>query len=148
MNPLEVGQVIALKIRYNNVGVTASGPHPYIIVSTNDDYVEVLQVDSLKGKERKAAFRSNKTIFCDNPNETVIDVDSYAQLDNRFTIEQHLGLLRFRRQTDKLSQGKLKTLIEAYREYQSNNVIDENKIVHMTVEEIEELNNPDIITAS
>lgn len=32
MKDLEVGQVLALKIRYNNSGTIAVKPHPYLIV--------------------------------------------------------------------------------------------------------------------
>ena len=102
MSDLEVGQVIAMKIRFNNQGVTASRPHPYLVIGVNDEFgtVEVAQLDSLKGKEFKAAKKSNKTIFCDMPEETVIDEDSYIQLDNTFLLEDCPELTsRFRRQT-------------------------------------------------
>jgi len=137
---IEVGQVLALKIRFNNQGSRSSVSHPYIVIEVNDDYIGVLQFDSIRGKERKALFRSNKAISCDNPKETVIDEDSFAQLDNKFTIENFAELEKFRRQVDKLSSAKLKVLMKSYEDYQSKHVIDENKIVHMTAEEIKELN--------
>ncbi len=39
--------------------------------------LEVAQIDSLGGKEYKAAMRSNKVIYCDGLKESVIDKDSY-----------------------------------------------------------------------
>lgn len=143
MSNLEVGQVIALKIRFNNQGVTASRPHPYLVVSVNEELetVEIAQLDSLRGKEFKAAMRSNKTIFCNNPKETVIDEDSYIQLDNTFQIEDCPELTsRFRRQTDKLSEVKLADVLKAYNTYHDSHEIDENKIVYMDREEILRLN--------
>ena len=69
MKDLAVGQVLSLKIRYNNVGMTANVKHPYLIVDIDNslNVVELAQIDSLDGKEYKAAMRSNKTIFSDNP---------------------------------------------------------------------------------
>lgn len=103
--------------------------------------VEIAQLDSLLGKEYKATFRSNKVIYYDNPRETVIDKDSYIQLDNKFMLELHNGLLKYRRQTDKLSSDKLNDVIEAYQQYHNNHHLDENKIVFMEEDEIEKLNN-------
>ena len=99
------------------------------------------QLDSLKGKEFKAAKKSNKTIFCDMPEETVIDEDSYIQLDNTFLLEDCPELTsRFRRQTDKLSSAKLTDVLEAYNTYHDTHEIDENKIVYMDRKEILKLN--------
>lgn len=74
MEDLEIGQVLSLKIRYNNTGTVATTRHPYLIVGVDDvlDVVEIAPIDSLAGKEFKAAMKSNKTVFCDNPQETVI----------------------------------------------------------------------------
>lgn len=140
---LEVGQVLSLRIRFNNSGSISSKKHPYLIVGVDDvmNVVEIAQMDSLQGKEYKAAFRSNKTVYYDNPLETVIDKDSYVQLDNKFTLELYAGLLQYRRQTDKLSKGKLEDVLHAYRTYQANNELDENKIVYMEKGELEDLNN-------
>ena len=143
MSTVEVGQVITLKIRFNNQGVTSSRPHPYLVVARNNELgtIEIAQLDSLAGKEFKAAKKSNKTIFCDNPQETVIDKDSYIQLDNTFLIEDCIELeTRFRRQTDKLSSEKLEDVLNAYQKYHDTHEIDENKIVYMDRNEILTLN--------
>ena len=142
MTDLEVGQVISLKIRFNNSGVISTTPHPYLIVGIDDELgtVEIAQLDSLRGKEFKAARRTNKTIFADNPDETVIDKDSYVQLDNTLKIENFSGLVRFRRQEDKLSQKKLEDVLAAYRRYHDTHEIDEDKNVYMDRVEILELN--------
>lgn len=138
---LEVGQVLSLKIRFNNKGDVAKAPHPYVIAAVTDDYVELLQVDSLSGKEHKALFSSNRVVLSDNPKETVIDKDSFVQLDNRITVENYPGLARFRRQPDKLSEAKLVSTLNAYAAYHEKYAIDESKIVHMSESEIERMNN-------
>lgn len=140
---MEVGQVIALKIRFNNKGDVASRPHPYLVVAIHDKLgiVEIAQLDSLAGKEHKAAFKSNKTIFFDEPTETVIDRDSYIQLDNTIQLENFSGLESFRRQTDKLSKEKLEDVLSAYQNYHEIHEIDEMKNVYMDKNEILRLNN-------
>lgn len=139
---LEIGQVLSLRVRFNNSGDISKVKHPYLVIDIKEKYgfVEIAQIDSLQGKEYKAAFRTNKTILKDNPPETVIDKDSYVQLDNKFTLEYYEGLCNYCRQPDKLSKVKLQMVISAYKKYQSEHHLDENKIVHMGKEEIEELN--------
>ena len=62
------------------------------------------------------------------------------QLDNKFTFENYNGLLTYLQTTDRLSEEKLKSVISEYVEYQEKYGVEENKIVHMTKEEIEKLN--------
>lgn len=142
MNDIEVGQVLALKIRFNNNGDISTASHPYLVVAVNEDLgiIEVAQIDSLKGKEWKAFKRYNKVVYRENPTETVIDRDSYIQLDNTFKIENFSGLERYRRQTDKLSAGKLGKVLKAYYAYHEMNEIEETKVVYMSKGEILALN--------
>ena len=142
MKDLEVGQVLSLKIRYNNRGDVATSNHPYLIVKIDDvlDVVEIAQLDSLAGKEYKAAMKSNKTIFYDEPQEIVIDKDIYVQLDNSLKIEYFDNLSRYRRQTDKLSSQKLFDVLNAYNTYHETYKIEEIKNVYMDRGEILRLN--------
>lgn len=141
MSDLEIGQVLSLKIRFNNDGVISKIRHPYLIVGIDTEFntVEIAQMDSLDKKEYKAAMKSNKVIFCENPQETVIDADSYVQLDNTLKIELYDGLKAYRRQTDKLSLDKLNSVLLAYQMYHQKHRIDENKQVYMTKDELEGL---------
>lgn len=142
MKDLIVGQVLSLKIRFNNNGDIARRKHPYLIVGIDEilGVVGIAQLDTLYGKEYKAMYTSNKVIYCDNPCETVIDKDSYIQLDNSFQIEYFDGLDRYRRQADILSECKLAEVLEAYRKYHEEHEIDEAKIVFMSETEILRLN--------
>lgn len=130
-----------MKIRYNNSGVISNIKHPYLIVGINTELntVEIAQIDSLKGKEYKAAMRSNKTIYYDDPDETVIDTDSFIQLDNTIFIDNY-DLSNYRRQPDKLSSVKLSDTLKAYKDYHDRNSIDENKQVYINKKELESLN--------
>ena len=139
---LKQGQIITLNMRVNNSGTILRG-HPYLVLSTEEDnnIVEIAQVDSLAGKEFKAFKKSNKVIYCDNPIETVIDKDSYIQLDNSLRIEYFDELTLLRRQEDVLSQEKLNDVANKYTEYQRTNPIEDDKKVYLTKEELITLNN-------
>lgn len=84
-------------------------------------------------------MKSNKVIYCDDPFETVIDKDSYIQMDNIFRIELYDGLEKYRRQSDKLSTEKLNQVLHAYHKYHIQHQIDEDKQVYMSQEELEKL---------
>ena len=143
MHEIEVGQILSLRIRFNNSGDISKSKHPYLVIDINEkfNFIEIAQLDSLEGKEHKALFKGNKVIFCTEPDETVIDKDSYIQMDNTFRIENFSGLSAFRRQNDKLSKLKLASVLNAYKNYHDKNEISENKIVYMDQAEIMSLNN-------
>jgi len=136
---IEPGQILILNMQVNNSGTIIKG-HPYLVLYANENYIEIAQVDSLEGKEFKAARKSNKIIYCDEPTETVIDKDSYIQLDNLFRIEYFDELVRMRRQNDKLSSEKFIDALNAYKNYHESHIIDENKQVFMFKNEIEAIN--------
>ena len=140
---IEVGQVLSLKIRYNNSGNVSSVAHPYLVVGVNYELnvVEIAHLDSLRGKEWKAFKWGNKPIYATNPAETVIDRDSYIQMDNTFLLENHSKLECYRRQKDKLSEKKLNAVVKAYREYHETHQIDEDKQVYMPIDELVSLQN-------
>lgn len=85
-------------------------------------------------------MKSNVTIKKNNPLETVIDKDSFVQIDNIIQLEYFPELVKKRRQIDRLSEKKLEKVLTRYNEYKSNEWIDDNKKVFMTKEEILSLN--------
>ena len=139
---IEVGQVLSMKIRFNNNGDISTKNHPYLVVGVNDDMnvVEVVQIDSLQGKEYKGFYKSNKILYQTNPIEAVIDKDSFVQLDNKIKIENFNELEQFRQQPNKLSPIKLADILSAYRFYHQTYEIDEMKNVYMDKSEILEIN--------
>lgn len=139
---LQVGQVLMLFIRFNNSGVISPKAHPYLIIAINTDenYVEIAQLDSLEGKEYKGAKKTNKIIFNTDPKETVIDRDSFIQKDNTIRIELCEELKRCRRQLDTLSSIKLTDTINAYEKYHNDHEIVDDKNVYMDKTELQQLN--------
>ena len=83
----------------------------------------------------------NYFINSENPKETVIFENSYAQLNTKLTIENFAMLSNFRKTKNTLSKKKLNDLIKEYYDYQNNNIINEERIVYMTKEEILKMNN-------
>lgn len=136
---LQVGQVLWLRVRYQ-IDVVSEISHPMLIAKIEDDYIEIIAIDKLYGKFQNLYHNYNWYINSDNPKETVIYEDSYAQFNTKLTIEKFSELVNYRRTKDLLSSSKLKDLLEGYKDYQQNNKIKEERIVHMTKYEILELN--------
>lgn len=93
-----------------------------------------------KARDKIHQLYSQANYFLDSDNETVIKMDSYAQLNNTLTIEYFPELIKYRRTTDKLSKEKLNDLINDYNEYHNENFISDERIIHMSKEEILKLN--------
>lgn len=136
---LKVGQVLWLKVRYQ-IDKVSNIKHPMLIADIKEDYIEIIAIDKTAGKMQNLYFSYNKYINSNNPTETVITEDSYAQLNTKLTIERFNGLSMFRKTKDTLSKNKLNELLNDYKEYQKNNNLKEERIVHMTKKEILLLN--------
>lgn len=140
---IEIGQVITLKIGFNNSGVVATAAHPVLVLGIDKEknLLEVAHIDSItEDKKWKALLKSNVTIRKNNPYETVIDKDSFVQVDNIIILENFSGLEKKRRQKDKLSDEKFNKVLNRYSEFKNNELIVDDKKVFMTKEEIISLN--------
>lgn len=136
---LKVGQILWLKVRYQ-IDKVSDVKHPMLIAEINDEYVEVIAIDKTAGKLQNLYYPYNRYINSDDPKETVLYEDSYAQLNTKLTIEKFTDLKKYRKTNDLLSKTKLNELLNDYKDYQNSNRIKEERIVHMTKYEILELN--------
>ena len=136
---LKVGQVLWLKVRYQ-IDKVSNIRHPMLIADIKDDYIEVIAIDKTAGKLQNLYYPYNKYIDSDNPKETVLYEDSYAQLNTKLTIELFSELSDYRKTKNLLLKEKLNELLQDYQEYQLNNKIREERIVHMNKYELLELN--------
>lgn len=139
---LEVGQVLWLKVRYQ-IDVVSNINHPMLIAKIEKDYIEVIALDKTAGKMHQLFHNYNYYIDSLNPKETVIYEDSYAQLNTKLTIDKIDELINARKTDDKLSKDKLFSILKEYDNYQEKYGIDEQRIVHMSRDEILCLN-PDL----
>ena len=138
---LEIGQVLWLKVRYKT-DIVANMVHPMLVavIDIDDNKIEVIAIDKAREKISQLYNEANYFLDSENPKEKVIYVDSYAQLNNTLTIEFFPELIKFRKTTAKLSKEKLTDLINDYKIYHKNNFIPDERKVHMTKNEILELN--------
>lgn len=139
MNNLQVGQVLWLKVRYQ-IDKVSDVKHPMLIAAINNEYIEIIAMDKTAGKMQNLYYSYNRYINSMDPKEQVIYEDSYAQLNTKLTIENFDKLVKYRKTTALLSENKLKELLDDYYEYQKNNKILEERIVHMTKYDLLELN--------
>lgn len=138
---LKVGQVLWLKVRYKT-DIIAKQAHPMLIavINIDDNKIEVIAIDKARERISQLYSEANHFIDSENPNEKVIYVDSYAQLNNTLTIEYFPELIQFRKTEETLSREKLEELISDYNAYHRNNFIPDERNVHMTKEEILNMN--------
>ena len=136
---LEVGQVLWLKVRYQ-IDVISDVKHPMLIAKIKNDYIEVIALDKTAGKMHQLFHNYNFYIDSLNPKEKVIFEDSYAQLNTKLTIDKIEELKYARKTNDKLSTEKLQKVLDKYQKYQEKYGVDEQRIVHMTNNEILLLN--------
>jgi hypothetical protein len=136
---LKIGQILWLRVRYQ-IDKVSDVKHPMLIANINSEYIEVIAIDKTAGKLQNLYYPYNRYINSNNPKETVLYEDSYAQLNTKLTIENFDDLKKYRKTTNLLSKEKLNDLLNDYNDYQNKYKIKEERIVHMTKYEILELN--------
>lgn len=141
-NKIEVGQVLWLKVKYQ-IDVTSKVKYPMLVAKVFDDYIEIIALDKTADKMHLLFHNYNYYINSTNPKETVISEDSYAQLNTKLTLDNVEELKTTRKNNGKLSKNKLQDLLTEYDIYQEEYGVDEQRIVHMSKEEILNLN-PDL----
>ncbi|MCD7822536.1 MAG: hypothetical protein LUG86_00725 [Oscillospiraceae bacterium] len=82
-----MGQALLGRIRFADGGLPEYD-RPYLIVSINEDSLDVLNISSVKGKERKLIFPSNLEIINYNP---PFRKPSFVKLDSLVTIEKSVA---------------------------------------------------------
>lgn len=139
INDLKVGQILWLKVRYQLDKVSET-KHPMLIAKIEENHIEIIAIDKTSGKIHQLYRPYNHYINSQNPYETVIYEDSYAQLNTKLTVDNFQELIKYRKTTDCLSKEKLADLLENYTEYQQNNILDKARIVHMSKSELLAIN--------
>ena len=77
MNFVE-GHGVLGRIRFVD-GTMPSYDRTYLVISVTDDYIDVLNVSSIRGKERKLAFSTNERLKINNP---PFVIPSFVKLDS------------------------------------------------------------------
>lgn len=111
-----------------------------LIAKIEEKHIEIIAIDKTSGKIHQLYRPYNHYINSQNPYETVIYEDSYAQLNTKLTVDNFPELIKYRKTTDCLSKEKLADLLENYTEYQQNNILDKARIVHMSKSELLAIN--------
>ena len=78
-----VGQGVLGRIRFVD-GEVPAYDRTYLVVTVEPDYIEVLNVSSIRGKERKLAFPTNERLRIYNP---PFVMPSFVKLDSLTRIE-------------------------------------------------------------
>lgn len=131
------GNGLLLKMDYADGG-KGDKKRTFLVIRKYDESFHLLNISSVKGKERKLGFRNNKNIVRYNPpflKKSFVKLDSLYIIPNTPGIEK--VVLCNRR---KMHPIQLKEIINSYEEYREKNKIF---IKNVSIEELQE-NNPEI----
>lgn len=104
-----VGHGILGRIRFRD-GAMPAYDRTYLVVAVGFDYLEVVNVSSVKGKERKLLFPSNELIKKYKP---PFMVPSFVKLDSLVRVKlSDCANLQILHRGQKLDDGELKRIIE------------------------------------
>ena len=108
------GQGILGRIPFAN-GSMPEYDRPYLVVSANDEYIEVLIISSIKGKERKLLFPSNERLKVYDP---PFDKPSFVKLDSLTRVAKadwtELKILRGGEPLDKTEFSRILNLLQDF----------------------------------
>lgn len=106
-----VGQGVLGKIRFVD-GELPAYDRTYLVVTAESDYIEVLNVSSIRGKERKLAFPTNERLRTYNP---PFVMPSFVKLDSLTRVEsadwENLQVLNSGRTLDENELARIKGLL-------------------------------------
>lgn len=113
---MKIGQGLLLEVDYADGGVH-NKPRTFLIIEVNDKNIHILNVSSLKGKETKLGYKSNKKIDKYKP---PFLKSSFVKLDALYIIEksEHLNhfLLAQGRSMNPMQLNNIKQNFINYRE--------------------------------
>ncbi|WP_242845953.1 hypothetical protein [Clostridium botulinum] len=134
---MKTGQGLWLELNYADGGMH-NYPRTFLIMSVNDEYIQMLNVSSLNGKQYKVGFKSNKNIEYYKP---PFWKQSFVKLDGLYILENDKRLEDFLVQDHRrIKPSQLLDIQSAYTEYEKNGgKID---IIKFSIDEILELNQP------
>lgn len=105
------GHGILGRIRFVD-GTMPSYDRTYLVISVTNDYIEVLNVSSIRGKERKLAFPTNERLRNYNP---PFVMPSFVKLDSLTRVPQsdweHLQILNNGRVLDVNELKRIKSML-------------------------------------
>ena len=109
------GQGILGRIPFAN-GSMPEYDRPYLVVSANDEYIEVLIISSIKGKERKLLFPSNERLKVYDP---PFDKPSFVKLDSLTRVAKadwtEFKILRGAQTLDKTELSRILDLLKDFK---------------------------------
>lgn len=114
------GHVLVLKLPFAS-GAPCLRPRPFLVIDRNEDTLDLINVSSSRGKERKLLFESNEPIEKYYP---PLDYPSFIKMDELYTIDyfEELHNQIYKRRPP-LDSDELTRLTYEYMEYREKNEI-------------------------
>jgi len=135
MNIVE-GHVLVLNLPFAN-GTPCKYKRPFLVINKYDNILELLNVSSIKGKEKKLLYPSNEKIKKYFP---PLDYPSFIKKDELYIIDSFPELASsIYKRRDPIQTTELSRLVEKYLVYRERHDVTEVKYIETTVKEINSL---------
>ncbi len=125
-----VGHVLVLKLPFAN-GAPCFSKRPFLVIDKKDQTLDLLNISSTKGKERKLLFPSNLRIKKFYP---PLDNPSFIKMDELYTIdnfdELHKSLYKNR---PPIITEEVNRIISEYSKYRFENEVTSVKYLELQV---------------
>lgn len=117
------GHVLALKLPFAN-GSQYPTKRPFLVIENNDNKtLELLNISTIKGKERKLLFKSNTKIEKYSP---PLDEPSFLKMDELYIIDYFDDLYQsIYKRRDPLDSDEFNRLCDEFYKYKYTNKVTE-----------------------
>ncbi len=124
------GHVLALSLPFAN-GTPCNYKRPFLVIDKNENTLDLLNVSSVRGKERKLLFPSNEKINDFNP---PLDQPSFIKMDELYTIEFFTDLYKsIYKRRPPINPPELSRLTNKYMKYEAQYEVKQVKYLEILV---------------
>ncbi|MEK4302383.1 hypothetical protein MKY30_23785 [Oceanobacillus sp. FSL W8-0428] len=126
------GHVLALKLPFAN-GAPCNSKRPFLVINKNNNTLDLLNISSTRGKEKKLLYKSNEKIRKFFP---PLDQPSFVKLDELYTIDEfhelHKSIYKNR---DPIDTNEYDRILEKFSIYKATNSVLSVKYIEQKVKE-------------
>ncbi|WP_101844202.1 hypothetical protein [Halobacillus sp. Marseille-P3879] len=129
--PIIAGHALVLSLPFAN-GTPCNYKRPFLVIENyNNSSLDLLNVSSIRGKERKLLFPSNERINNFNP---PLDAPSFIKMDELYTIDYFEDLHKsiYKRRSP-IDSSELSRLVNEYTKYSAQNPVTQVRYIETTV---------------
>lgn len=124
------GHVLALKFPFAN-GTPCNTKRPFLVIDKKDGNLDLLNISSTRGKERKLLFSSNEKIINWDP---PLDQPSFLKMDELYTIDYFEELYKsIYKGRSPINSDEFSRLVGEFMKYQERQEVTHVKYIETMI---------------